>query len=114
MKRYDIGEYDSGMIPHNDGDWVRYEDAQELYGELSRLIFFNRELMEENARLKELNREMVEALQEISFAYKRHEFGYGRIMGKTTVEKMEAILAKAGGKRSDDNGRNDLPSSKFN
>ena len=44
----------------------------------------------ENARLKELNREMVEALKEIKFEYKE----YGRIMGKTTVEKMEEVLTK--------------------
>ena len=41
MDRYDVGEYDSGMVQHSDGDWVKYDDVE---------------------KLEELNREMVEAL----------------------------------------------------
>ena len=48
MKRYDIGEYDSGMVPHIDGDWVKYEDVKQT---------------------EELNREMVEALKEVTSNY---------------------------------------------
>ena len=46
MQRYDVGEYDSGMVPHSDGDWVKYEDVE---------------------KLEKLNREMVEVLEDVLY-----------------------------------------------
>jgi hypothetical protein len=79
MKRYDIGEYDSGMIPHNNGDWVKYEDVREL---------------------EELNREMVELLKELPDSMLKSSSPYcpychnDLIMGHDSDCRYISILAK--------------------
>ena len=43
MERYDIGEYDSGMVPCSDGDWAEYEEAQQEIETLRRQLEVNQE-----------------------------------------------------------------------
>jgi len=56
MKRWSMDAY--CMLEDPDGEWVKYEDVQKIKQDKTRALFRNSELVMENSRLKELNREM--------------------------------------------------------
>lgn len=47
MERYDlVGEYEPAMMVYNDGDWVKYEEAQEEIDWLKEEILKLRKVIE--------------------------------------------------------------------
>ena len=89
---YDIrGRRCYAMLATTDGNYVEYEDVQKIKQDKTRALFRNSELVMENSRLKELNREMVEAL---TMVYK----SYHNDMSICDLTQVYDAIAKAEGR----------------
>ena len=66
MKRYTHDyDYGSNLKASPNGIWVKYEDVQKIKQDKTRALFRNSELVMENTRLKELNRELHAELKDL-------------------------------------------------
>ena len=95
MKRYEHCKVLNRMISAPDGEWVKYEDVQKIKQDKTRALFRNSELVMENARLKELNREMVEAIKRVCKGMCDHE--YHKAVGLCEDCVVDSALRKARG-----------------
>ena len=66
MKRYNNIHVED-FYECEEGQWIRSADIEGIVGDNLRLMYYNRNIGEENARLKELNREVTKELTNLLF-----------------------------------------------